>query len=88
MLSGQRNQPLAEGFSNLPSAEAGSHESSPSRGFPEIMHIIRPDRSVEFNAHGALPAVENVTGSQIILPTILARGGRLRRELRGALADR
>ncbi len=35
-------------------------------GFPEIMRIVRPDRSAEFNAYGALPAVEDVTDSQII----------------------
>ena len=35
-------------------------------GFPEIMRIVRPDRSAEFNAYGALPTVEDVTDSQII----------------------
>ena len=35
-------------------------------GFPEIMRIVRPDRSAEFKAYGALPTVEDVTDSQII----------------------
>ena len=35
-------------------------------GFPEIIRVVRPDRSADFNAYGALPAIEDVTDSEII----------------------
>jgi hypothetical protein len=51
---------------NWPPPEPDRMRAASLAGFPEIMRIVRPNRSVEFNAYGALPAVEDVTDSQII----------------------
>ncbi|MCW6512994.1 hypothetical protein [Lichenifustis flavocetrariae] len=44
-------------------------------GFPKIIRIVHRDQSAEFNAFGALPAVEDVTDSEIIFTYDPARDG-------------
>jgi hypothetical protein len=51
---------------NWPPPKLDRMRAASLAGFPEINLVVRPDRSVAFNAYGALPAVEGVTDSEII----------------------
>lgn len=51
---------------NWPPPKPDRMRAASLAGFPEIIRVVRPDRSADFNAYGALPAVEDVTDSEII----------------------